>query len=197
MVKNTDKLNSITKPLYDTGVIHGRFQVLHNDHMRYLLSGLELCSHLIVGITNPDPVLSADENSDPERNSQQSNPLTYYERYLMIQSAFSGRGIPAEMYSIVPFPINKPELIKHYTPEDAVYFLTIYDDWGREKLARLKSFGYKTHVLWEVSPDEKGINASDVRDLIASEEKFEHLVPAETAGLIQKWDIRSRLLNPG
>lgn len=196
MSKNTYNPNNIKRPLYDTGVIHGRFQVLHNDHMKYLLAGFELCSHLIIGITSPDPVLSADENSDPVRNSQLSNPLTYYERYIMIQRAFSGRGIPAEIYSIVPFPINRPELINHYTPQDAVYFITIYDDWGREKLKRLNSLGCKTHVLWEVNPDEKGISASDVRKLIASGQKFDHLVPAETAGLIQKWAVRSRLLKP-
>lgn len=41
-----------------TGVIHGRFQLLHNDHLKYLLAGKARCEHLVVGITNPDPCLT-------------------------------------------------------------------------------------------------------------------------------------------
>jgi cytidyltransferase-like protein len=43
---------------YDVGIIHGRFQILHNDHVKYLMAGKELCEHIIVGITNPDPSLT-------------------------------------------------------------------------------------------------------------------------------------------
>ena len=41
--------------MIQTGVIHGRFQVLHNDHLKYLLAGKADASTLVVGITNPDP----------------------------------------------------------------------------------------------------------------------------------------------
>jgi len=44
----------------ETGVIHGRFQVLHNDHLKYLMEGMALCDHLVVGITNPDPILTGE-----------------------------------------------------------------------------------------------------------------------------------------
>lgn len=37
------------------GMIHGRFQPFHNGHLEYALAALSRCSHLIVGITNPDP----------------------------------------------------------------------------------------------------------------------------------------------
>jgi D-arabinose 5-phosphate isomerase GutQ len=42
----------------DVGVIHGRFQILHNDHLKYLLAGKDLCRHLVIGITNPDSPLA-------------------------------------------------------------------------------------------------------------------------------------------
>ena len=77
------------KPVAETGVIHGRFQILHNDHLDYLLSGKALCRHLVVGITNPDPVLTKKEDSDPERDSAAANPLTYYERYLLVKTALT------------------------------------------------------------------------------------------------------------
>jgi len=41
----------------ERGVVHGRFQVLHNDHVKYLLAGKARCRHLVVGITNPDSPL--------------------------------------------------------------------------------------------------------------------------------------------
>ena len=53
------------KKRYDTGVIHGRFQILHKDHLKYLLSGWELCRHLVIGISNPDPLLTREEKTDP------------------------------------------------------------------------------------------------------------------------------------
>lgn len=43
--------------MVEQGVIHGRFHILHNDHLKYLLAGKLARCHLIVGITNPDPTL--------------------------------------------------------------------------------------------------------------------------------------------
>ncbi|MFW9878404.1 MAG: nicotinate-nucleotide adenylyltransferase, partial [Candidatus Thorarchaeota archaeon] len=33
------------EPNYEIGVIHGRFQVLHNDHIKYLMAGKRLCKY--------------------------------------------------------------------------------------------------------------------------------------------------------
>lgn len=35
------------------GAIHGRFQVLRHDHLKYLMAGKARCQRLCVGITNP------------------------------------------------------------------------------------------------------------------------------------------------
>ena len=102
------------EPKYDIGVIHGRFQVLHNDHIKYLMAGKELCSHLIVGITNPDPSLTRDSSANPHRSTPLANPLTYYERYLMTKAALVEQGLELSEFSVVPFPINVPELIKYF-----------------------------------------------------------------------------------
>ena len=71
--------------MIETGVIHGRFQVLHNDHLKYLMAGKSKCQHLVVGITNPDPTLTGPESADPHRDSPFANPLTYVERYTMVR----------------------------------------------------------------------------------------------------------------
>jgi nicotinamide-nucleotide adenylyltransferase len=138
--------------MIEVGVIHGRFQVLHNDHLKYLLAGKSRCRHLVVGITNPDPILTRHHPADPHRSIPTENPLTYFERYIMIQAALIEAGLGIFQFSLVPLPINLPELYRFYVPMDATFFLTIYDPWGRTKLQHFESLGLKTHILWERNP---------------------------------------------
>ena len=179
--------------MHEHGVIHGRFQVMHNDHIKYLLAGKARCRHLIVGITNPDPSLTRDEPSDPERSHPSSNPLTYFERYLLIQTALRDKGLSFDDFSVVPFPINFPELYRYYVPMDAVFFLTIYDSWGERKLAKFESLGLRTEILWRRPLEEKGLRASDIRRRMAVGEPWEALVPPGATRLMKTWDIPARL----
>lgn len=181
------------EPNYEIGVIHGRFQVLHNDHIKYLMAGKRLCKYMVVGITNPDPSLTRDSDANPHRSTPLANPLTYYERYLMTQAALLEQGLRLTEFSIVPFPINVPELIKYYVPLDAIFFLTIYDDWGRQKKAYFQSLGLKIHILWEVPLEHKGLSSSDIRDSMRKGEKWEHIVPSSVAKLMKQWNIAKRL----
>jgi len=188
---NTDKSQSSI--VADTGVIHGRFQILHNDHMTYLLTGKKHCRHLVVGITNPDPFLTKKEAADPARHEPAANPLTYYERLLLIRASLTEAGLGHGDFSVVPFPINRPELYEYYVPMDALFFLSIYDDWGRQKLRYFNSLGLKTLVLREVPNEEKGLSASDVRKRIKQGDPWEHLVPKPIYTYIQRWGIIDRL----
>lgn len=176
----------------ETGVIHGRFQVLHNDHLKYLLAGKERCRHLVIGITNPDPTHTGEDGSDPDRSSKDANPLTYYERYGMIRRTMAAEGLREEI-SIVPFPINFPELYHHYLPLDAVFFLTIYDRWGERKLELFEELGLETEVLWRRPLSEKGLRAGDIRSRIARGEQWEHLVPRAVAEYLRAEKIVARL----
>lgn len=178
---------------YDLGTIHGRFQILHNDHLKFLLAGKQLCKHLIVGITNPDPSLTKHHNSNPHRSQPIANPLTYYERYVMIKESLLEKGMAFSEFSIVPFPINVPELLKYYVPMDVVFFLSIYDDWGRQKKKYLESLGLKVHVLWEVPLEEKGLSGSDIRESMIKGEQWEHLLPSVVTKLVKKWNIINRI----
>ncbi len=183
----------MTNPKYPTGVIHGRFQVLHNDHIKYLMAGKAFCQHLVVGITNPDPFLTRKEDADPERNDPLANPLTYYERYVLIHAALEENGVGHHELSIVPFPINFPELYRHYVPMDAVFFLTIYDEWGKKKQKYFQSLGLDTHVLWEVPLEKKGISAGEIRGRMVYNQPWEHMVPRSVSLLLNKWGIQKRL----
>ncbi|MCK8602755.1 nicotinate-nucleotide adenylyltransferase [Desulfoferrobacter suflitae] len=177
----------------ETGVIHGRFQVFHNDHLKYLMAGKARCTHLVVGITNPDPTLIGKDVSDPQRSSRLSNPLTYFERYTMVRAVLAEAGVRGEELSIVPLPINFPELYRFYVPLEATFYLTIYDGWGRRKLELFHSLGLKTEILWEKPPEAKGVTGGQVRKLIAEKGIWEHLVPPATACLIKKWNLEERL----
>ena len=179
----------------EVGVAHGRFQIIHYDHLKYVMAAKAKCEHLIVGITNPDPSLTGDDKSDPARSTAEANPLTYYERYRMVKAALLEQGLCAGDFAIVPFPINFPELYKHYVPLDATFYLTIYDAWGDKKLEMFKSLGLKAEVLWRRPLSEKGITSTDIRRRIISGESWKQLVPYSAARLLEELDISKRLKN--
>lgn len=179
--------------MHDIGVIHGRFQVLHNDHLKYLIAGKDRCCHLVVGITNPDPTQTKEDSADPHRSSPLANPLNYFERYIMVRDTIFQAGVPFQDFSIVPFPINLPELYQYYVPIQSTFFLTIYDKWGRRKLEIFQYLGLKTEILWERPLDEKGLSGTDIRARMAAEEPWEDLVPPSTRLLMKEWGIPERL----
>lgn len=176
------------------GVIHGRFQLLHNDHLKYLLTGMNRCDHLVVGITNPDPSLTRDDSADPLRSSMAENPFTYYERYLMVREALAEQGLREEV-SIVPFPINCSDLYRYYVPLDAVFFLTIYDSWGEKKLRMFEELGLTVEVLWRRPVSEKGLSAGVIRRKIVRDEEWRQLVPPAVALLVDRMNLRQRLID--
>ncbi|MDH3346772.1 MAG: nicotinate-nucleotide adenylyltransferase [Desulfobulbaceae bacterium] len=179
--------------MHKLGVIHGRFQVLHNDHIRYLLEGKRRCSHLIIGITNPDPSLTKTDAADTLRSSEQSNPLTYYERYRLVRAAMGESGVPEEQFSIVPYPINLPNIYCYYVPMDAVFFLTIYDEWGERKMQMFQDLGLKVEVMWRRTPATKGLSAGDIRARMAQGEEWESFVPSVVAEILKELDIPGRI----
>ncbi len=180
---------------HKTGVVHGRFQPFHNDPLRFILEGFNKVDMMYVGITNPDPSLTAEDVSDVNRSKDISNPCTYYERKDMIVNSLLENNIERSRFMVVPFPINFPHLWKYYVPEDAIYFLTIYDEWGEEKYQKLISKALKVDVLWRKPEAEKGITASEIRHKIALNEEWKHLVPAATARSIEKFGIDKRIKN--
>lgn len=179
------------------GVVHGRFQLLHNDHIRYILAGKEKCKHLVIGICNPDKNLTAYSSSNPHRSKKDNNPFTYYERYQMIKGTLLDMGIQGDEFDIVPFPINYPELIFSYAPPNAKYYMTIYDAWGYEKKKTLEEIGCSIEVLWEISLEQKGISGSDVRKLIRDQKEWKQYVPEYVYSYIVANHLEERLKNNG
>lgn len=179
--------------MMEIGVVHGRFQVFHNDHLKYVTAAQAEVRHLVVGITNPDPVLTKADASDPNRSLPQANPLTYYERYQVINTVLANQGLSHSDFSVVPLPINFPELYHYYVPMNALFFLTIYDEWGKRKESFLRKMGLRTHILWEKRVDQKGIAGTEVRRRMANGENWRELVPESSVKLYEAWNIPERL----
>lgn len=175
------------------GVIHGRFQMLHNGHMEYLLAGKARCDYLLIGISNPDASLMRFSAANPHRSAAASNPLSYYERFQMLRLALLEAGVPREEFDIVPFPINYPELLLNYVPRDAKFFMTIYDAWSEEKKRSLESLGCEVEVMWRRSNDEKEISGTEVREAIARGEPWNHLVPPSVYAYVRENGLEQRI----
>lgn len=177
------------------GIVHGRFQVLHNEHMRYLLEGKKRCEHLIIGITNYTGTFADSEISkiDNHRLASFANPFTYYERMEMIRAAMIEKGISMKDFTIVPFPIEKPDEIFNFVPMDSTFYLTIYDDWGRNKLERLNKLGVKTEVLWDCPEEEKFMSGTLIRALIKENKEWEKLVPVSVYNYIIETGLDKRI----
>ena len=161
--------------MVELGFIHGRFQLFHNDHLKYALLAKEQCKKLIVGITSPENATLIREEVDPHRSEAASNPFTYYERYNMIKLALLEAGVKREDFEIVPYPIERPEILYNYVPITATSFFTIYDKWGYEKLNRLKSLGYGTVVLFD--DREKKMCSTEIRHKIMDDIDWKDMVP--------------------
>lgn len=178
---------------YKVGVVHGRFQLFHNDHLKYVLAAKKECDHLIVGICNPDKRMTLFTDANPHRSSDSANPFTYFERYEMIKGALLENGLSLEEFDIVPFPINYPEYLPNYVPMDAKFFLTIYDAWGVEKKEKLTSIGCDVEVLWHVNLSEKGISGTDIRNNIINGDPWDNVVPQFVYNYILTHQLDKRL----
>lgn len=175
------------------GAVVGRWQVLHNDHLRYILAAAGRRRHLIIGVTNPDPGLTRPEASDPDRHRGDANPLTYFERCLMIKDALLDEGLSLDEFTLTPLPINTPELLPYYLPLETTVYLTIYDDWGRQKQKRFLEQGYEVKIIWERAASEKGISGTMVRRLMAEGGPWEDHVPSSTIALARSWGLPERM----
>ncbi len=184
---------------YPIGVVHGRFQPLHKDHLKFILVAFERAELMYVGITNPDASLTAADKADSNRSQLSANPCTYYERLEMVRLALMEAGIAQERFRVVPFPINFPELLPSYCPATAVFFHTIYDAWGDRKLELMQRVGLQVELLWKKPESEKGISASQIRKAIVANRPWQHMVPESVAQYLVENNIddRIRAMNAG
>jgi cytidyltransferase-like protein len=176
------------------GSAHGRFQPLHKGHMEYLLGAKEQCDFLWIGITQYIIERLTATPVDQHRSEPTNNPLTYFERAVIIQRAMVQAGIDESQFAIMPFPVEMPEILHEFLPLDIPIFTTIYDEWNRHKVKEFEKRGYQVIVLWE--RDHKEFVGLEVRDKILNgDHAWETLVPPATVELAEQYDLKNRLEN--
>jgi cytidyltransferase-like protein len=183
--------------IYPLTVIHGRFQGLHYGHIEYLLSALSKCKHLIIGITNFYPnLINTVDNTDKNRFKDESNPFSYYERMIMIRDSLLDEKIELSQFDIVPFPIEKEEDILYFAPDNAIYFMTIYDEWGNKKKEKLEKLGLKVEVMWEKNISEKPVCATMIRKMIGNKDNtWLKMVPSAVSKYILEKSLDKKLMD--
>ena len=175
--------------------VHGRFQLVHNQHMDVLLGAKERCDFLLIGITQPAAYAPQHiSGAAPHRASRRANPLSYFERATLIRAALSEAGVDPAEFQTTPFPIESPELLPNYLGLDVPIYINVCEDWGRTKITLLRSIGYQVRILWE---NEKQISGEMVRQMILEDKVDElvEIVPAATLRFIEDSNLKERLLS--
>ena len=180
-------------------VVHGRFQPMHNGHLeRYVMKAVELskCSSLYVGITNSDEAHIKPSISNPDRSKPQNNPLNFIERFEMIKLTLLDRGLKREQFEIIPFPINRLDLLHSYQIENANYYLTIFDQWGKDKLSYLvEMFGKdNVHSIPVTVSEQDRIKAVDIRNNMKNGTEWEHLVPRSVSKYLKSKNLVDKIV---
>ena len=179
--------------MVETGIVFGRFQMLHLGHMEYLLEAKKLCKHLVIGVSNPDPGVIKYDEACPHRSADTANPLTFYERLQMIAGAMLEAGVDRSEFTIVPMPINYPDRIRYYVPEDGEFFLTIYDDWGWERKKIIENLGYKVTILWIRTDDTRVSSGTEIRQMMMDGEDWSHLAPPAVYRFAKEHHLAERI----
>ncbi len=175
------------------GMVHGRFQPFHRGHLQYVLSALQRCSHLIIGVTNPDPSMIVQEQTDPDRHRPEANLFTFFERQWMIRAALMDEGVELTRISIVPFPIHHPKRWLYYCPRETTQFLRVFSAWSEEKRRRFQEQGWAVEVL--DSGSGKDVSGSEVRRRLREGQEWRGYVPPAVAVVLDQIKASERVRN--
>jgi cytidyltransferase-like protein len=176
------------------GFVVGRFQPLHFGHQEYIVEACRRCTKLFVGITNPDPGKYHLSKAYPHRSKREGNPFSFDLRRAMVTELMNDyRRLPEE-YCVVPFRLESPASCAAVIPIDTVAFITIYDDWGLEKVDLLKQIGYRVEILWRRR--ETITRGTIVRSALRSQDQeWKHLVPPSTTRVLEAWLNAGNVVN--
>lgn len=170
------------------GSIHGRFQPFHNGHLQYALEALRHTTHLYVGLTKVLTEPGRGEKEAPHRSQLASNPFYYRERVNIIRGALFEAGIPAERFSIGPFPIENPDRLHEFWAFDDICYTTLVDDWNHLKVELLERAGFRTVSLKQGAwLGDQLASGTRIRELIrADDPAWRKFVPTGAVAEIEK-----------
>lgn len=178
--------------MFNESAVHGRFQPLHKGHLEYILAAKLQCNHLWIGITQYNIRNLQNSPADKHREKRFNNPLSYFERFQLIQEALTDEGLASSEFTISPFPLDSPDIIHDFLPTSVPIFTTIYEEWNRFKIQLLQQKGYEVKVLWE--RETKVYNGVEIRhSILLGDESWKLKVPAATVKLVERLNLKRRL----
>lgn len=163
------------------GLMIGRFQPLHKGHVSAIREALACCDDLVVVIGSAELSHTAD------------NPFTAGERYQMLLSSLADD--ERSRVHIIPIrDVNRYAAwvshVESYVPPFDIVFSnndltrSLFSQAGYDS-RRTKAYNSKTY---------KG---TEIRRRIVAQEKWQHLVPAPVASMVEALDGKQRLLDAG
>jgi cytidyltransferase-like protein len=179
--------------------VTGRFQPFHLGHLELVRMAAAQCDRVIIGITNPDPGSWHEHGDSAHRHRPEANPFSYWQRQDMIATTLTAARdegwMPAGGWTIVPFPLDRPDVWFDYIPHDAVQFVRAFSDWERSKAHALREGGYEV-VLFE-EPPEAAVRASAIREAWSRGDTDVALLPEVIRHTAQQtWDSVTAPVTP-
>lgn len=154
-----------------TALFIGRFQPFHLGHLSVIQQILTENNHLIIGIG------SSQYSKTPD------NPYSFNERATMIRAALNEADIPQDHYQIIAIPdihdeTNWTSHVRQLTP----HFDLIYT--GSPIVKKLFEIDGQTPIRPVIF--KHTINATEIRELMATGGEWKHLVPRSCIDFLSK-----------
>ena len=168
------------------GMVHGRFQPFHTEHLDYVLRGLSRCENLVVGLTNPEPSECQHEAASQHRHLPEANPYSFFQRMEMVRRSLVDIGVYVHKVSFVPFHLFTPAKWACYlpAPKATVQLVRVFSRWEEEKVRLFREYGFDVEILDRGAT--KNVDGTEVRRLIASGGDWRSKVPSGTATVIDR-----------
>lgn len=164
------------EPQVSAGLVLGRFQPFHLEHLRFVLAALARCRMLTIGVTNPFGGLLPEPGET--RLTRSSNPLPFWLRKECIHAALDAEGIAPSRYQVHAVSLFA-DVLKVIVPPTTCCFTTVFDQWGVQKEDLLRQAGF---TVTQLAVGTKSISGERVRQLMRSgSSEWRSLLPNSVA----------------
>ncbi len=168
--------------------IHGRFQPFHNGHLQYFRWAKERADLIYVGITQIHNQHVGDFPGAEHRGLLDNNPLTFFERFQVIEAALTSDGFTLSDFRVIPFPIEDPFMLSVFLPTSIKCFTTRHSEWNDHKIKLLEEAGYNLEVLSENEEHVSRATGTEIRSLMKSgDQNWRKFIPQGTHNLLETY----------
>jgi nicotinamide-nucleotide adenylyltransferase len=149
-------------------LILGRFQPLHNGHMKVIEDALKQDKDIVIAIGSPG------------KSNQKINPFSGEERKEMIEKTLNARKLPARIFFVPDRPSDEgyvEHVLEHIRAKPDK--IITENPWTIDLFTKA---GYDVHI----TPRYFGISATEIRRRMACGEDWESMVPEQISEAVKK-----------